>query len=98
MKFFTRILDNSILIFRSYILHERRNQWYSCQNACPHKMEMVLSRGMIDSTDDIPKIACPMHKKTFSLVDGSNLNSEDYSIDTYPVNVVDGEVFIGFLE
>jgi nitrite reductase (NADH) small subunit len=44
----------------------RRNQWFACQNACPHKMEMVLSRGMLGSADDIPKIACPMHKKTFS--------------------------------
>jgi len=76
----------------------RRNEWYACQNLCPHKMEMVLSRGMIGSADEIPKIACPMHKKTFSLEDGSNLNGEDYSIATFPVKVVDGEVFVGFLE
>ena len=76
----------------------RRGEWYACQNLCPHKMEMVLSRGMIGSADDIPKVACPMHKKTFSLVDGSNLNGEDYSIATYPVKIVEDEVFVGFLE
>ncbi|MBK9225149.1 MAG: nitrite reductase small subunit NirD [Flavobacterium sp.] len=76
----------------------RRNEWYACQNVCPHKLEMVLSRGMTGSADDVPKIACPMHKKTFSLIDGSNLNGEEYSIATYPVKVVDGEVFVGFLE
>jgi nitrite reductase (NADH) small subunit len=76
----------------------RRSQWYACQNVCPHKMEMVLSRGMIGSANEIPKIACPMHKKTFSLVDGSNLNGDEYSIATYPVKVVNGEVFVGFLE
>jgi nitrite reductase (NADH) small subunit len=76
----------------------RRNQWYACQNACPHKMEMVLSRGMLGSSDDIPKIACPMHKKTFSLVDGSNLNGDDLKIATYPVKIVDNEVFVGFLD
>ena len=76
----------------------RRNEWYACQNVCPHKMEMVLSRGMIGSADDIPKIACPMHKKTFSLKDGSNLNGDDLKIATYPVKVVDNEVFVGFLE
>ena len=30
---------------------ERRNEWYACQNVCPHKMEMVLSRGMTGSAD-----------------------------------------------
>ncbi|HEY6143193.1 MAG TPA: nitrite reductase small subunit NirD [Flavobacterium sp.] len=86
--------DKQIAVFN----FERRNEWYACQNACPHKMEMVLSRGMTGSADDVPKIACPMHKKTFSLVDGTNLNGEDYSIATYPVKVVDGDVFVGFLE
>lgn len=76
----------------------RRNAWYACQNACPHKMEMVLSRGMTGSADDIPKIACPMHKKTFSLVDGSNLNGEEYSIATYPIKIVEDEVFVGFVD
>nr|WP_315165292.1 nitrite reductase small subunit NirD [uncultured Flavobacterium sp.] len=80
------------------IKFNRRNEWYACQNLCPHKMEMVLSRGMIGSADDIPKIACPMHKKTFSLVDGSNLNGDDLKIATYPVKIVENEVFVGFLE
>ena len=77
---------------------ERRNEWYACQNLCPHKMEMVLSRGMIGSADVIPKIACPIHKKTFSLKDGSNLSGDDLQIATYPVKIVDGEVFIGFID
>lgn len=80
------------------IKFDRRNEWYACQNLCPHKMEMVLSRGMTGSADDIPKIACPMHKKTFSLVDGSNLNGDDLKIATYPVKIVENEVFVGFLE
>jgi nitrite reductase (NADH) small subunit len=77
---------------------ERRKEWYACQNLCPHKMEMVLSRGMVGSADEIPKIACPIHKKTFSLQDGSNLSGDDLQIATYPVKIVDGEVFIGFSE
>lgn len=76
----------------------RRGEWYACQNLCPHKMEMVLSRGMIGSADDIPKVACPMHKKTFSLKTGKGLSDEDYSISVYPVKIEGEEVFIGFNE
>lgn len=74
----------------------RRGEWYACQNVCPHKMEMVLSRGMIGSAGDEPKVACPLHKKTFSLKTGKGLSDEDYSISVYPVKVENDEVFIGF--
>ncbi|MCF7561003.1 nitrite reductase small subunit NirD [Sabulilitoribacter multivorans] len=74
----------------------RTSQWYACQNLCPHKMEMVLSLGMIGDKDGIPKVACPMHKKNFSLKDGSNLGGEDLKIATYPVKIENGNVYIGF--
>ncbi|MCC4211542.1 nitrite reductase small subunit NirD [Leeuwenhoekiella parthenopeia] len=72
------------------------SKWYACQNLCPHKLEMVLSRGMTGDADGIPKVACPLHKKTFSLEDGSNLNGESYQIATYPVKIQDNMVYIGF--
>ena len=75
---------------------KRKGAWYACQNLCPHKMEMVLSRGMIGAAEDIPKVACPMHKKTFSLIDGENLNGDLPSIATYPVKIEDDFVYIGF--
>ncbi|MFD2565610.1 nitrite reductase small subunit NirD [Aquimarina rubra] len=77
---------------------ERKNTWYACQNVCPHKMEMVLSRGMIGDHNEIPKVACPLHKKTFSLSTGVNLNGDLAPIATYPVKIEDGIVFIGFEE
>ena len=46
-------------------------QWYACQNLCPHKQEMVLARGIIGDQQGVPKVACPLHKKTFSLESGS---------------------------
>jgi nitrite reductase (NADH) small subunit len=76
----------------------RKNKWYACQNLCPHKMEMVLSRGMIGDLEGIPKVACPMHKKTFSLEDGSNLNGDDFQIAVYPVKIEDENVYIGFVD
>jgi nitrite reductase (NADH) small subunit len=74
----------------------RRNEWYACQNLCPHKMQMILSRGMIGSLNGEPKVACPFHKKTFSLKTGECLNAEECSISVFPVRIQDGYVHIGF--
>ncbi|HLT08816.1 MAG TPA: nitrite reductase small subunit NirD [Cyclobacteriaceae bacterium] len=73
----------------------RRKEWYACQNLCPHKMQMILSRGMIGTQGDEPKVACPFHKKTFSLRSGENLEGDTCSIVTFPVKVEDGYVYIG---
>ena len=76
----------------------REGTWYACQNMCPHKMEMVLSRGMIGEEQGEPKVACPLHKKTFSLKTGENLNGDLSAIVTYPVKIDNGFVYIGFSE
>ena len=86
--------DKQIAVFN----FARENKWYACQNVCPHKMEMVLSRGMIGDHKGIPKVACPLHKKTFSLEDGENLNGDIAPIAVYPVKVENDKVFIGFTE
>ena len=76
----------------------RRNEWFATQNLCPHKHQMILSRGMIGSQDGEPKVACPFHKKTFSLQSGKNLNGSECDLATYPVKVENGKVFVGFSE
>ncbi len=75
----------------------RRSEWYATQNLCPHKQQMVLSRGMIGSVGDQcePKVACPFHKKTFSLLSGDCLSGEEYRIRTWPVRIKNGKVYIG---
>ena len=84
--------DMQIAVFN----FSRRNEWYACQNLCPHKMQMVLSRGMIGSTEGEPKVACPFHKKAFSLKTGECLNAEACSIAVFPVRIEDGFVHVGF--
>ena len=74
----------------------RRNVWYACQNLCPHKMQMILSRGMIGSEKGEPKVACPFHKRTFSLKTGKNLNGNECDIAVYPVKIIDDFVYLGF--
>ena len=77
---------------------KQRNEWYACQNLCPHKLEMILARGIIGDKAGEPKVSCPFHKKSFSLKTGANLNDEDYSIKTYPVKVEHEFVYVGFAE
>jgi len=74
----------------------RRGQWYATENRCPHKQQMALSRGMTGSAGEQcePKVACPFHKKTFSLLTGECLSGDDYRIRTYPVKVKDRKVYI----
>ena len=77
---------------------QRKGEWYACQNLSPEKKENVLSRGMIGDENGIPKVACPLHKKTFSLITGENLNGDLEAIATYPVKVENNFVYIGFSE
>ncbi len=69
-----------------------RGEWYATQNMCPHKKAFVLSRGIVGDAGGEPKVACPMHKKTFSLASGESLQGEEYRISTFPVRIVDHEV------
>jgi len=73
----------------------RRGAWYACQNLCPHRQQMALSRGLLGSADGAPKVACPFHKTTFSLESGECLSADYEAIRTYPVRVADGWVYIG---
>ncbi|NJN27402.1 MAG: nitrite reductase small subunit NirD [Cyclobacteriaceae bacterium] len=71
-------------------------EWYACQNLCPHKMQMILSRGLTGSCGEEPKVACPYHKRTFSLKSGECLNADEERILTFPVKVEANHVYIGF--
>jgi len=82
--------DTQIALFH----FARRNEWYATQNECPHKQQMALSRGMIGTQQNEPKVACPFHKKTFSLTTGQCLSGDESAIKTYPVKIEDGKVFI----
>ena len=86
--------DLQIALFR----FSRLDEWYATQNECPHRQQMALSRGMIGTQGSEPKVACPFHKKTFSLKTGECLSGDECAIATYPVKVENGRVYIGMQE
>ena len=71
-----------------------RGQWYACQNMCPHKNAFVLSRGILGNADDEPKVACPLHKKLFSLRTGQCVSGEDYTVKVFPVRTQGEDVYV----
>ncbi len=71
-----------------------KNEWYACQQMCPHKKAFVLSRGIIGDANGTPKVACPLHKKTYSLTSGECLTGGDYAVQVFPVNVIGEDVFL----
>lgn len=71
-----------------------RGEWYACQQMCPHKKAFVLSRGILGSTGDMPKVACPLHKKNFSLQTGKCISGDDYSVRVFPVKVEADKVYL----
>jgi len=71
-----------------------RGEWYACENLCPHKREMVLARGILGDQQGTPKVACPLHKKTFSLDSGACLSGEDYRVRVFTVKVEANEVYL----
>lgn len=75
-----------------------RGEWYATQNMCPHQYELALSRGIIGDSAHEPKVACPFHKKTFSLKSGNCLSGDPYHIETYPVKIENDHVYIGITE
>jgi nitrite reductase (NADH) large subunit len=71
-----------------------RGEWYATQNSCPHKQEMVLARGIVGDHAGAPKVACPLHKKTFDLRTGACLSGDPLEIATFPVRVDGDDVLV----
>lgn len=71
------------------------DEWYAVQNRCPHDNQMVLSRGLTGTENGEPKIACPLHKRAFSLRSGEFMGEGEMAcLSTYPVKREDGIVYV----
>ena len=67
------------------------------QKTIDHENQMVLARGLCGDLDGEPKVACPLHKNNFSLVDGHHLGGRsEFQLKTYPIKKEGGRIWIGF--
>jgi nitrite reductase (NADH) large subunit len=82
--------DTQLAVFNN----AKRGEWYCTQNMCSHKQAFVLSQGIIGDSEGTPKVACPLHKKQFSLEDGNELGDGGLKILTFPVKVEGNNVLV----
>lgn len=65
-----------------------QGRWHAVDNRCPHWGEEVLGRGLIGEKDGEPWVACPMHKRRFSLETGACHAGDVPSVRVWPVRIV----------
>jgi nitrite reductase (NADH) small subunit len=65
---------------------------YALSNLDPFSGVPVLSRGVVGSKGDVPKVASPMYKQTFDLRTGECLEDPSISVPIFPVRVARGRV------
>ena len=68
---------------------------YAVSNYDPFSGAFVLSRGIVGSKGDAPKVASPVYKQGFDLRTGRCLDDPSVSVMTFPVRAVDGRVLVG---
>lgn len=70
-----------------------KDEWFACQNLCPHKQQLVLARGIVGDKSGAPVVACPMHKRSFDLASGKCLD-DDSCVSVYSVKAEAGGVWL----
>jgi len=61
-------------------------------NFDPFSGAYVMSRGIVGSSGDRPKVASPMYKQSFDLATGECLDDPTVRLDTFEVRVVNDRV------
>jgi len=69
-----------------------KNSVFACGQKCPHAGGLMAD-GFLDA---LGNIVCPRHGYKFSLQNGRNVSGEGYFLKTYPVEIREEGVFVGF--
>ena len=80
--------ETQIAIFRM----TPNDDLFAVSNYDPFSGAYVLSRGIVGTKGDVPKVASPVYKQTFDLRTGTCIDDPSVQIRTYGVRVVDGRV------
>ena len=74
------------------------NDVFALDNMDPFSGANVISRGLVGDSKGVAKVASPIYKQQFALETGVCLDDESVTLQTYPVEVRDGNVVVGISE
>jgi nitrite reductase (NADH) small subunit len=70
------------------------SDFYAISDYDPFSGAYVLARGIIGDRAGVIKVSSPIYKQSFSLLTGECLDDPSVKLPTYPVRVMDDEVYI----
>ncbi|KKC33091.1 nitrite reductase small subunit NirD [Devosia psychrophila] len=76
--------SGKIAVFRT-----QEDQIFAMENRCPHR-NGPLSEGIVHGAS----VTCPLHNWVFDLTTGKALGADVGGVRTFPIDVVDGRIFI----
>lgn len=85
-----KVGDTQIAIFNTH----GKTQWYAVENRCPHEHQYVLARGIVGDRQGEPKVACPLHKRAFSLKTGQCLNDNLSALRVFDIKCENQDIYI----
>ncbi|HET6792827.1 MAG TPA: nitrite reductase small subunit NirD [Acidimicrobiales bacterium] len=65
---------------------------YAVSNYDPFSGAYVISRGLVGSAGDVPKVASPVFKQSFDLRTGACLDDDGVALGTFDVRLNDGRI------
>lgn len=74
---------------RIAVFRTAENQVFAIENRCPHKGG-PLSEGIVHGAS----VTCPLHNWVFDLATGEAQGADEGQVETFPVEVVEGRIFI----
>jgi nitrite reductase (NADH) small subunit len=78
--------QGKIAVFRT-----QDDRIFAIENQCPHKAG-PLAEGIVHGAS----VTCPMHNWVFDLATGRALGADEGQVRTFPVDVVEGRIFLAF--
>lgn len=71
------------------------DELYALSNYDPFSDAYVLSRGIVGSKGDIPKVTSPVYKQSFDLTTGRCLEDPSVGVMSFPLRALEGRILIG---